>query len=165
MVTLNPALLDRVRNLAWFCHVGEPIESPPPLEIVQILTWEEAPIYFHAEEWEDARHEAQNALSSYLSRYHKTEDRQWNKIVVASQEFLKSEVEAKVLPFAQKYKLDKNFYATVRWSLVGTLREDAYGECNPPVRFFTHLLSLYEQGHFPCGWVDGTWPEGKLVVL
>ncbi len=30
--------------------------------------------------------------------------------------------------------------------------------------FFTGLLSVYRDGHFPCGW-DGDYPEGKLAVM
>ena len=165
MAILNPILLERIRNINWFQSVGEPVENSFDREIVNIREWEEAQTYFLSEVWEDAELQAQNALSAFLSQYHKTEDRQWNKIVMASQEFLKSDVESKVLPFAEWHKLDKNFYATVRWSLVGAIREDAYKECNPPVRFFTDLLDIYEAGHFPCGWVEGKWPEGKLVVL
>ena len=70
-----------------------------------------------------------------------------------------------MLPIAQAHKLTKVFLTTVQWCLLGALLEDAYKECNPPVRFFTDLLDIYEAGHFPCGWVEGKWAEGKLVVL
>jgi len=165
LITLNPELMERINNITWFQHIGEIVEPPPPIKFIQIPTWDEAPIYLHSDAWTDAKLEASNALSAFLSRYHKAEDRKWNILAAASREFLKNEVEAHMLPIAQAHKLTKVFLTTVQWCLLGALLEDAYKECNPPVRFFTDLLDIYEAGHFPCGWVEGKWPEGKLVVL
>jgi len=165
MVILNPMLLERIRNINWFHKIGEPLGSSFDFEIVGIQTWEEAPIYYHSDLWEDAELEAQGELTTFLSRLHKAEYQEWNKLNAASREFLKNEVEEKIMPFAHSHNLDKAFLSTLQWCLVGALREDAYKECNPPVRFFTDLLDIYEAGHFPCGWVEGKWPEGKLVVL
>ena len=165
MITLNPVLLDKIRGINWFHNVGAPLTIPQLIDTIQIRTWEEVQLYYHGEEWEDAKLEAQNALTSFLSRSHKAEYQEWNKLNAAAREFLKNDVEEKVLPYAQAHNLDKVFLSTLQWSLVGALREDAYKECNPPVRFFTDLLDIYEAGHFPCGWVEGKWPEGKLVVL
>ena len=165
MVILNPMLLERIRNINWFHKIGEPLGSSFDFEIVGIQTWDEAPIYLHLDAWTDAKLEAHNALTSFLSRSHKAEYRNWNILAAASREFLKNEVEAHMLPIAQAHKLTKVFLTTVQWCLLGALLEDAYKECNPPVRFFTDLLDIYEAGHFPCGWVEGIWPEGKLVVL
>jgi len=158
-------LLERIRNINWFHKIGEPLGSSFDFEIVGIQTWEEAPIYYHSDLWEDAELEAQGELTTFLSRLHKAEYQEWNKLNAASREFLKNEVEEKIMPFAHSHNLDKAFLSTLQWCLVGALREDAYKEFNPPVRFFTDLLDIYEAGHFPCGWVEGKWPEGKLVVL
>ena len=165
MITLNPVLLDKIRGINWFHNVGAPLTSPQLIDTIQIRTWEEVQLYYHGEEWEDAKLEAQNALTSFLSRSHKAEYQEWNKLNAAAREFLKNDVEEKFQPYALAHNLDKVFLSTLQWCLVGALREDAYRECNPPVRFFTDLLDIYEAGHFPCGWVEGKWPEGKLVVL
>jgi hypothetical protein len=29
--------------------------------------------------------------------------------------------------------------------------------------FFLELLTIYQAGHFPCGW-QGEWPKGKLLL-
>ena len=76
MITLNPALLERIRNINWFHETGESLESSFDFEIVGIQTREETPIYYHSEVWEDAELQAQNALSSFLSRDHKAEYRE-----------------------------------------------------------------------------------------
>jgi hypothetical protein len=41
--------------------------------------------------------------------------------------------------------------------------ENAYLGSGHSCFFFLELLTVYEAGHFPCGWV-GDWPRGKLVV-
>ena len=165
MITLNPVLLDKIRGINWFHSVGEPLIGLQPIDTIQIYTWKEATLHYLSDYWEDAELEAQNELSGFLSRYHKAEDREWNKLNAAAREYLKNDVEEKFQPYALAHNLDKVFLSTLQWCLVGALREDAYRECNPPVRFFTDLLDIYEAGHFPCGWVEGKWPEGKLVVL
>ena len=164
-MTLNPVLLDKIRGINWFHNVGELLIGPQPIDTIQIYTWKEAMLYYVTDYWEDAELEAQGELTAFLSRSHKAEYREWNKLNAASREFLKNDVEEKFQPYAQAHNLDKVFLSTLQWCLVGALREDAYKEFNPPVRFFTDLLDIYEAGHFPCGWVEGKWPEGKLVVL
>jgi hypothetical protein len=49
-------------------------------------------------------------------------------------------------------------------SIRGAFMEHEYQNCNPPVRFYTSLLELFETGRYPCGW-QLPWPDGKLVVF
>ena len=41
--------------------------------------------------------------------------------------------------------------------------ENSYLNGGHKVFFFLELLTVYEAGHFPCGW-EGEWPKGRLVV-
>jgi hypothetical protein len=51
----------------------------------------------------------------------------------------------------------------VQWDILAALMEHAYLGSGHRCFFFLELLSVYEAGHFPCGWI-GPWPQGKLVV-
>jgi hypothetical protein len=41
--------------------------------------------------------------------------------------------------------------------------ENSYLQSGHSAFFFLELLTVYESGHFPCGW-QGEWPQGKLLV-
>jgi hypothetical protein len=41
--------------------------------------------------------------------------------------------------------------------------QNSYLQSGNSAFFFLELLTVYESGHFPCGW-QGEWPQGKLLV-
>jgi hypothetical protein len=43
------------------------------------------------------------------------------------------------------------------------MMENAYMTSKHGSYFFLELLTVYEAGHFPCGW-RGEWPSGSLVL-
>jgi hypothetical protein len=66
-------------------------------------------------------------------------------------------------PFREANALDVKFVHSVRWNVLAALMENAYIDCDHGAFFFHELLTVYQAGHLPCGWI-GAWPEGKLVV-
>lgn len=53
---------------------------------------------------------------------------------------------------------------SVQWDLLGALMENSFKGSGHAAFFFLELLTVYEAGHFPCGW-RGNWPQGELLVL
>ena len=66
-------------------------------------------------------------------------------------------------PYQRCHDLGIAVVHSTRWDVLSALMENAYLESGHRCFFFLELLSVYEAGHFPCGWL-GEWPEGKLIV-
>ncbi len=164
-ITVNPALLARMAQIPWFEHVGEPLPSQNTEDIYRISGWDEVPIYIHNTAWDDAMLEARNALTVHLHQHHHAEYQEWNKVTREAKAFLVSDIMPKMTPFQEEHGLTKGFLTTILWCLLAAIMEDAYRECSLRVHFFTGLLGFYKLGHFPCGWVEGEWPTGRLVVF
>ena len=81
-----------------------------------------------------------------------------------AQIFLNIEVLPEIIQFKNNLRLNDIFVDCVQWDLLGALMEASYEDCHPP-QFFSKLLSVYEEGHFPCGWIEDEWPKGKLVIF
>ncbi len=163
-IKLNLELLSRLEAIDWFSHVGEPVELALEMETVTVHSWKEAKKFYTTLKWQNTKLEAQNVVTEHLSqnyrdRYHK----KWNMAVG----LIKAKLELNLFPFMKNYENTHdlvNFYNSVAWDLVAILIEDHYADCDLPTRFYDDLLKVYESGHYPCGWKDGIWPEGKLVI-
>ena len=66
-------------------------------------------------------------------------------------------------PFQQQHGLHVKVVHCVQWDILAAMMENAYMNSNHGSYFFLELLTVYEAGHFPCGW-RGEWPQGSLVV-
>ena len=63
----------------------------------------------------------------------------------------------------EKYGLSKPFRIEFKSILTQCLLSNCYKEFyHEPL--FDAILSIYEQGYFPCGW-QGRFPEGKILVF
>jgi hypothetical protein len=67
-------------------------------------------------------------------------------------------------PFRQSLGLDIKLVHCVQWCILSALMENAYMSSNHGSFFFLELLTVFETGHFPCGW-RGEWPQGQLVIF
>jgi hypothetical protein len=162
---LNPEITARMEGIQWFCHCGEPFQVSLSMPVNFVSSWQQASKYYHASAWDYATLEARNVLTEHLSYYHRERYRQWNIITGLGRDFLEEKIKPKIVAVQTQHGQDEAFSTTVNWDLLGAIMEDAYRDCDPPLRFFGELLDIYEAGHFPCGWKEGKWPLGKLVVF
>ncbi len=95
----------------------------------------------------------------------KSDFQQWNKVVGYANTFLEEKIQPKLIAVKQIHTLDQKFLATVDWNLTAALMQDAYSHCHLTERFFPQMLDIYEDGHYPCGWDGGVWPQGKLIIF
>jgi hypothetical protein len=158
-------LVMKVRAIAWFAHCGEARDFDLTMPIERVKTWPQAIKALKTRAWENATLEARNQLTAFLSQHHCERSRQWNKIT----ENLKREVvipltEALWEPFRQSHGLDIVLVHSVQWDILAALMESAYLDCKHTCFFFHELLTVYEAGHLPCGWV-GKWPNGNLLIF
>ena len=158
-------MAERVRSIAWFSRVGEPDDAfDVSMPVERVKSWPAAMKALKSRAWEAATLDARNQLSERLSDTHRDRSRQWNKITADLKRTVIVPLEKKTLePFREAWGLDVELLHSVRWNVLAALMENAYIDCDHGSFFFHELLTVYEAGHLPCGWI-GEWPTGKLVV-
>lgn len=87
-----------------------------------------------------------------------------NRVTDAARQVLYDVVTPAIARLLDRNGLYVALLHSTRMNLLNAIREDYYGDIALPHHFFTELLMVYEAGHLPCGWENGEWPEGRLLV-
>jgi hypothetical protein len=154
----------RVRSINWFANCGNHLALDLTMEAERVKSWEQAIESCKELVWENVELEAQNQLTLWLHLHDRASFQKWNEIVDAHKDAIVNAMTERVLvPFQAKHKLDIACVHCVQWVILGALMENSYLKSGHAAFFFLELLTIYEAGHFPCGW-HGDWPKGKLVV-
>lgn len=159
---LDHNITQRLRTILWFEKCGQPFTQSLNISVTWVNDWQSASIFFLNPEWRNTTLEARNALTAYLAKMYQKEYQDWNTLVREAKSTLQDVFE-KVATYQQEHKLNNKFSDCVRWDILAIVMESTYKHCNPPI-FFSKLLTIYENGHFPCGW-RGEWPNGNLIVI
>lgn len=163
--TYGPSdIVARVRAIQWFVNCGAPCDFDLTMPVERVKTWPQAIKAMKSRAWENATLEARNQLTAFLSQHHPKRDQEWNKITDKLKRKVVTPLTEEVWePFRQSRELDVKFVHSVQWNILAALMENDYMDCKHSCFFFHELLTVYEAGHLPCGWI-GAWPQGKLVV-
>lgn len=154
----------RVRAIDWFAHCGEPRDFDMTMTIERVKTWPQAMKAMKSQAWASATLEAQNQLTVFLSQHHLERYKKWNELVVKFKREVTNPLKEKVFePFRQSRGLDIMLAQYAALNILAALMESTYMDCKHGCFFYHELLTVYEAGHLPCGWI-GEWPQGKLVV-
>jgi hypothetical protein len=154
----------RIQAIHWFSHCGEPADFDVTMKVERVKTWSEAIRACKSQTWENVETEARNQLTMALHKLDRERYRDWNNIVCKFKDDVVIPLTKKVWePFQQKHGLDIALVHSVEWDVLAAMMENAYMSSNHGSFFFLELLTIYEAGHFPCGW-RGEWPKGSLVV-
>jgi hypothetical protein len=154
----------RVKIFDWFSHCGEPLTCDLSMPVERVRGWPEAMASCKDGVWENVELEGQNQLTLWLCRHDHQNYQRWNELVRSFKAAVINPLtEERWEPYRQRHSLDCAVIHSVQWDVLGALMEHANLGSDHRCFFFLELLSVYEAGHFPCGWV-GEWPQGKLVV-
>ena len=157
-------VIARVRAIDWFVHCGEPRDFDVTMPVERVKTWPQAMKAMKSRAWATATLEAQNQLTVFLSQHHLERYKKWNEIVIKFKREVTDPLKEKLLePFRKNRGLDIMLAQYASLNILGALMENAYMDCKHGCFFYHELLTVYEAGHLPCGWI-GEWPQGKLVV-
>lgn len=163
---LDQSFLETIRATRWFERCGEPFATMVPLRTRAVSSWQEAIGACTALSYDDVTLAAQNRLTLFLHFHARSEYQKWNNIVVAAKEQCITPLAEEVWrPFAAEHGLPEGFVGCVQWDVLGAIMEHEYRRHMHRPVFFSHLLSIYQAGHFPCGWENGEFPEGTLLVF
>jgi hypothetical protein len=156
----------RFWGLPWCSRCGKgssQLSVTMPLRWVP--SWREAGDTLAKEEWHDAQLEAQNQLTLWLHIHAREAYQSWNERVQRMKTGLVEPLSTSILmPQQERLALPIAFLHSIQWDMLGAAMENESLPEGHSAFFFLELLSVYEAGHLPCGWI-GRWPEGQLVVL
>jgi hypothetical protein len=154
----------RLRAIDWFTRCGKPFSPILSMPVVQVSAWHEAVARCTDGAWENVELEARNQLALWLHQHDRQNYQHWNELVGGfTSSILNPLTEARWEPYRLQHGLDVAVVHSVQWDILGALMENVYLDSGHHCYFFLEVVSVYEAGHFPCGWV-GEWPQGNLVV-
>jgi hypothetical protein len=163
---LDEFFLTEIRAIEWFSRCGRDISVDIPIALSRVESWEEAGRINAAPWWEDAMLEARNRLTEFLHATNLVRYQRWNEIARTAKASCVLPLTAEVWrPLSLANGLSPMLEQSVQWNVLGAIMEHEYRDVPGRPIFFTHMLSLFRAGHFPCGWTDAEFPEGKLCVL
>jgi len=161
---LDPKFTARLSTVEWFSRCGEVLPTLP-FDPIAATSKSRAMASAFDISWENTTLEAQNGLTEHLHKNHPSAYSNWNEITrEIKRAIIAPLVSQHWQPFADKHGLDKQFVDCVSWDVLGGCMENAYRQFAAPKSFLLELWSVYETGHFPCGWIEGDYPDGRLVV-
>lgn len=149
---------ERLLKIKWLSMAGNHISMP---DVTFAKSLNEAENYLSASEWENATLEEANEISAFLAKRHPALFQEWNDVAKDAKLFFLNEIKSKIIHlngFDNVLLLQ-----CIEWDVIHYLIEDFYSEKLKSPLFFHRLISIYEAGHFPCGWF-GNWPKGQLVM-
>ena len=162
MDTLHNDMLLRLSNVPWWVNCGNPHGDR---NVIAVKTWRAATTEMKRPAWEDTRLEAANSLAAFMALTSHDAWNRWNNHVANANPIIDINVRPAIDRATLDHGLPEKFRWCVEWDLLHAILEDIYRDYCPTVKFFTDLFEIYNDGHLPCGWRGGTWPEGQLVVF
>ncbi|CAM3682334.1 MULTISPECIES: hypothetical protein [Yersinia] len=149
---------ERLLNINWLSDIGNKISVS---DVILAMSLNEAGNYLSDPEWENVTLEESNEISGYLATKYTAIFQDWNDVAKEAKLFFTNDIKPKI-PNLNDFD-NTLLHQYIEWDVIHYLIEDFYSEKLKTPLFFNKLVSIYESGHIPCGWV-GSWPKGQLVV-
>ena len=163
--TFEESFVQRMRSIPWLRNCGRPVSSAMPYPVAQTNSWLEAERLCSGREWSDIKSDHQSALSVFLHHNANRKFQRWNSIVdEAKKTFILPMSEQQWQPLLSASGVGKAALDSIQWDVLGMFVEHAYRNIPNRPHHSLDLLPVYQAGHFPCGWRNGQWPSGTLVV-
>ncbi|WP_336944398.1 hypothetical protein [Acinetobacter modestus] len=118
--------------------------------------------YLSENEWENVTIDAANQLSAEVLNKNREIFSLWNQYASDAREFVKNELIGSV-----SLNFSKDIVDCIRWDIIHLVLYSQYRfSLNIDIiPFYEKMFLIYESGHFPCGWVDGKYPDGNFIVV
>ena len=163
MMESSKELVEKLMEVQWFANCGNK-NAVSKCEIKYVTKVETAEKYCSSARWENITLDCVHNISSNVPKERDGIGIEWNDVVDEINKRVMSELAEFVnKKWEEKYELSKPFRIEFQSILSSCLLANCYKEFyHEPL--FDEILSIYEQGYFPCGW-QGRFPEGKLLFF
>jgi hypothetical protein len=164
-------LLEEIRELQLFSHLGEPFSFGLP----QVQSWSDALRSCATLKWESVTLMCNNRSAGCVNEIDWHRAQTWNPTCEIVCPKVIAIANAAVERVAATRRVTDAFRNSVRWDLQAMVLEMEFADILPPVFHYSRLLPIYRAGHFPCGWtgpkLDTDWsssrkpvPHGEILV-
>ena len=159
---LKPEDFADLEKIDWFSNCGNELEFTSRHHLERIGSLIESVNSCNSVEWENFQLEKRNNLTLFLERTQKNESAEWNNSTGGIKNYLKDGIFKTVQDKLNQSDLPESIFASVEWDILSYCQEIAYKKYNIPT-FYAHLISIYKNGHLPCGY-KGEFPNGKILI-
>ena len=162
-------IFDRIRQINWCEHVGEPIpekfyNSNEFMLFKRVRSWADAEEHYSDNHWVRVQTAPLIGITNRMQFYDKEQLQQYYSLTEQVNPFYEQEIHAKLTAIQQANQLNKDFLRTIRQDILCTITELVFSR-NYPTPFHQKLITLYEAGHLPCGWDGPKTFVGTLIVF
>lgn len=157
-ITIDPDFIETLFTFHWFENCGKDIE------LENVLVTKDIRKAISSTRWENIVLEECGKFTTQLSKNFKDEYRCWNQLI----KMIKSEIfprleriwrtNLETYDILESYILDD-----IKYNVLMIIAIHAYHSYIPMPDFFKILLSIYANGHIPCGWKKDKG-IGKIIV-
>ena len=156
-MTISELAVKRLLKIQWFKNIGHKTSL---CNVRQVVNKNDFIDKISSIEWENTTLEARNKITGYLSKRYTREFQEWNVTATAASNIIDNEI----VPIMEREIFrDSIVLDSLKWDLMAFLMENSCRKYLKGELFFDCLISVYESGHFPCGW-EGKWPQGQLII-
>lgn len=158
-ITIDPNFIETVLNFPWFENCGKDIE------IENVIVSKDIRKAISSTRWNNIVLEECGHFTAQLSKNFKDEYRYWNQLIKT----IKSEIlpqldiiwltNLETAGIMESYILDD-----IKFNVLMIIAIYAYHSYIPMPDFFKTLLSIYANGHIPCGWKNAKG-LGKMIIF
>jgi hypothetical protein len=154
-------LLEEIRELQLFSHLGEPCS----LGLPQVRSWSEALRSCATLKWESVTLMSNNRSAGCMHEIDWHRAQTWNPTCEVVRPQVDAIADVAVQRVATTRHVTDAFRNCVRWDLQAMVLEMEFADVLPPVFHYPRLFPIYRVGHFPCGWtgpkLDTYWSSSR----
>jgi len=163
---IDQNIIDRIANIPFFQNCGvKHNTSEFHHGIVCIDSWSEAEQYFTHSDWEEITLEFRNQLTEHIQRSDSNIYKLWNQYAKSARKYIGDFIEPHLVKFQYLKGIDSTFIDCVKWDILNSMLYLQYAEhLSDLPGFYKVVLTVYEAGHFPCGW-KGEFSNGRLIII
>ncbi|QDT30342.1 hypothetical protein Enr10x_57080 [Gimesia panareensis] len=160
---IAPAIIESLDAIPWLKAGGKESSISTEKHLRQVQTWEEADEAYN-EEWETIKELQQNSIARTLATQYREQFNQWNDLIVVVRQEVSQRVTPAITETIGAIGLNPFYANAVCRDIQLYVMEMTYAQygCVVPI-FFRNLFTVYNLGHFPCGWGGGSFPDGFLL--
>lgn len=143
--------VERLQAIRWLADLGMQSKLSLSGHPTRQVSADEARKSVVSNAWKDLQQGAVGDLQGFLFRTDRDQHRQWNEFSREIRSVLEPTF-GEVQDALAKHAIPASAMPIVKTQLSMYCMEARFSELHPPM-FFTHLVTIYEAGHLPCGWV------------
>ncbi|URZ14177.1 hypothetical protein [Clostridium felsineum] len=156
-------MVKRLKNISWFENC-ESTNATSKYAISYAKDVDSVIKHCSSTRWENLLLDKEQDVSSYITVYRVKTKYPWDDVVtIIKKEILPEILEIIEEKWNSKYGESKEIKLEIYSTIFTFLVLYAFREYKEEP-FHNELLSIYEQGYFPCGW-KGTYPRGKIIIF